>query len=244
MSGYQEFPAPRPLAGHLACLWTRHVGEDEPAPTAHVLPDACIDVVWTAGQAPQIAGPDTGPVRSLLKPGTAIVGVRFKPGKAPAALGVPACDLRDQRVPLEAVWGTSVVQRLCEEGESAEDRDRFAALLRELERRLARNQSEDSAVDAMVRWAVAGGYRSRPATAKLGVGERQLLRRFQDRVGYGPKMLQRVLRFQHLLVLANRQPPAGLAGLAAEAGYADQPHMTRDVRRLAGTTPSMLLRRL
>ena len=242
MSGYQEFPAPQPLAGHLACLWTRHVSEDEPAQTAQVLPDACIDVVWTAGQPPQIAGPDTGPVQSLLKPATAVVGVRFRPGKAPTALGVPASDLRDQRVPLEAVWGITPVQRLCEEGESAEDSDRFAALLRELERRLARTQSEDPAVDAMVSWVVAGGYRSRP-TAKLGVCERQLLRRFQDRVGYGPKMLQRVLRFQRLLVLANRRPATGLAGLAAEAGYADQAHMTRDVRRLAGTTPSILLRR-
>src|SRR5215472_10001890 len=222
MGGYQEFPAPRPLAGHLACLWTRYVGEDEPAQTTRVLPDACIDVFWTAGQPPQIAGPDTGPVHSLLKPGTAIVGVRFRPGKAPAALDVAACDLRDRRVPLEAVWGIAPVERLCEEGERAEDSDRFAPLLWEVQRRLRRSQSEDPAVDAMVRWVVAGGYRSRPATAKLGVGERQLLRRFQDRVGYGPKMLQRVLRFQRLVILADHLPAIGLAGLAAEAGYADQ----------------------
>jgi AraC-like DNA-binding protein len=80
----------------------------------------------------------------------------------------------------------------------------------------------------------------------LGISERQLRRRFADAVGYGPKTLARVLRFQRFLALAAGDDPAGsargdLAGLAYAAGYADQAHLTRECRQLSGRTPAALL---
>src|SRR5437764_768906 len=72
--------------------------------------------------------------------------------------------------------------------------------------------------------------------AGVGLGERQLRRRCEDAVGYGPKTLERVLRFQRFRSLASRGA-ASLAELALLAGYADQPHLTREYRRLAGGTP-------
>jgi transcriptional regulator GlxA family with amidase domain len=74
------------------------------------------------------------------------------------------------------------------------------------------------------------------------VSERQLRRRFADAVGYAPKTLQRVLRFQRFLVLARAAgASADLARLAFAAGYADQAHLTRECRRLAGLPPAALL---
>jgi AraC-like DNA-binding protein len=73
---------------------------------------------------------------------------------------------------------------------------------------------------------------------ELGVSERQLQRRVCDAVGYGPKMLARVLRFRRLQALA----PAPLAELALDAGYADQAHMTAEVTRLAGISPVRFLK--
>jgi methylphosphotriester-DNA--protein-cysteine methyltransferase len=76
----------------------------------------------------------------------------------------------------------------------------------------------------------------------LGLGERQLRRRFHAAVGYGPKTLARVLRFQRLLELLDRPGSrASLAEAAADAGYADQAHMTGECARLAGLTPTALL---
>jgi AraC-like DNA-binding protein len=75
-----------------------------------------------------------------------------------------------------------------------------------------------------------------------GLSNRQLQRRFTEAVGYGPKMFQSVLRFQRLLKLSSHADAAGnLAQLAAEAGYSDQPHMTREVRRFSGSAPTALL---
>jgi len=99
--------------------------------------------------------------------------------------------------------------------------------------------------------------------ARLGLSDRQLLRRFDAAVGYGPKTLAGVLRFQRFLALAERPlgpsapgaaagPPdrgilgspavrPGLADLAAWAGYADQAHLSRECADLAGLPPAGLL---
>ncbi|MEY9863982.1 transcriptional regulator GlxA family with amidase domain [Catenulispora sp. GAS73] len=80
-----------------------------------------------------------------------------------------------------------------------------------------------------------------PALADaVGLSERQLRRRFTEAVGYGPKTLHGILRFQHALRLG-RAAPNSLADVAYQAGYADQAHFTREVRRLAGLTPTELL---
>jgi len=73
----------------------------------------------------------------------------------------------------------------------------------------------------------------------LGVSERQLRRRFECAVGYGPKRLGRVLRLTRALDGARAGTPLGRA--AVEAGYADHAHFANDCRDLAGVAPSVLL---
>jgi AraC-like DNA-binding protein len=98
--------------------------------------------------------------------------------------------------------------------------------------------------------AALGGdaFRPRPPVgalaADLGMSERQLHRRCTAAVGYGPKTLDRVLRFRRFLALAAGDPGAGLAGLAVAAGYADQAHLTRECGRLGGAPPGRLVPRL
>ena len=77
---------------------------------------------------------------------------------------------------------------------------------------------------------LAGIYRS------LGVGERAVQRRFRRYVGLTPKQAARALR-QTALTLALRDEDDGLAGLARAHGYADQAHMSREYRELAGLPP-------
>jgi AraC-like DNA-binding protein len=70
------------------------------------------------------------------------------------------------------------------------------------------------------------------------VGARQLHRRSRTAFGYGPKTLSRVLRLQRALAVAGEG--ASYAEVAARSGYADQPHLTREVRALTGLTPGRL----
>jgi AraC-like DNA-binding protein len=74
-----------------------------------------------------------------------------------------------------------------------------------------------------------------------GISEQQIHRRFCAALGYGPKMFQSVLRFQRFLRLCERNRDwQRLADMAAFVGYADQPHMTREVRRFTGKPPTAL----
>jgi AraC-like DNA-binding protein len=71
---------------------------------------------------------------------------------------------------------------------------------------------------------------------RLGVSERSLRRRCHDAFGYGPKRLHRILRLQAFMDLVRRNKALGLGNLAPAAGYADQAHMSREVRELCGMT--------
>jgi AraC-like DNA-binding protein len=77
---------------------------------------------------------------------------------------------------------------------------------------------------------------------RLDVSERQLRRRCQAAVGYGPATLRRVLRFRRFVSWADAGAPgADLASAASRLGYADQAHLTRECVRLAGLTPAALV---
>jgi AraC-like DNA-binding protein len=108
------------------------------------------------------------------------------------------------------------------------------------------HEPPDPVVEAVVAELndVGGAARVSGLAQRLGLSERQLRRRCIDMLGYGPKTLDRILRFQRFRALSASHRDLGLARLAASAGYADQPHLTRECVRLAGETPTALLARL
>ncbi|MFJ4191608.1 helix-turn-helix domain-containing protein [Kitasatospora sp. NPDC089509] len=223
-----------------AVLWTRGAVAETAAAEAGgaaglVLPDGCMDLLWTPGRL-LVAGPDTRAFRPGPGLGGPWAGIRFRPGAGPALLDVPAYELRDQRVELADLRPAGEVRRLTGLIDAAPDP---AAALEHLALRLAAvAQPEDPLVRA-VAGALAAG-RSVAATAEaVGLGARQLHRRSLTAFGYGPKTLARILRLQRALGLARSGVP--LAETAARTGYADQAHLARDVRELAGATVTELL---
>jgi AraC-like DNA-binding protein len=217
---YREIAPPADLAEHVACVWT------SVSRGGVVFPDGCVDLVWR-GDSLVVAGPATGPVAAGVPVGVPVFGVRFRMGAAGAALGLPAGELADLTVDVGDVWGAEVVARVAEGGP--------AALLAAVRSRV-REPVDPLARAAALEMARPG---ARVDALELGVSERQLRRRFLDAVGYGPKTLARVLRFQRFLALAREG--GDLARLAFAAGYADQAHLTRECRRLAGRTPAEIV---
>jgi AraC-like DNA-binding protein len=256
--GYTEWPAPAALRGSVACLWAQVADGDR---SGLVLPDACTDLIWEQGRGAHVAGPDTGPVPFTLAAGTVMIGVRFRPSAGGPALGIPLSELRDQRVGL-ADLRPADARRL------PADLDPAAALARSLAvtAGLVDGASPDPAVARAARLLHDPRARAEDVADDIGLSLRQLRRRCQAAVGYGPKTLQRVLRFRRFVarIDAFSGDPAGpglarpglarpglaelgqagldLAGLAAQAGYADQAHLTRECGRLAGLTPAALAR--
>lgn len=227
---YQEWPVHPALRDLAVCTWV-----DRPDQARQpVMPDACIDIVWD-GQALEIAGPDTGPVP--LDSGPRFVGIRFRPGAAPGILGVPASELLDQHLRLRDLWGPfadTLADRLA--GSPSEARRLLEQML--LTRASAASVSNDAVIAQMLHDLSRGhGLDSLPK--RLGVSPRTLRRRCVSAIGYGPKTLERVLRFRRALTLIRAHVP--LADVAPRAGYADQPHLTNELQRLAGATPRQLM---
>ena len=226
---YREHALHPALARSVEAAWSVSL-DPGAAPVEHlVIPDGCIDIVVAPDRPPFVAGPATRPLLSRMEPGTAVHGLRFRPGAAPAVLGVAAHELRDDDVALSALWGG---------GPHGEPLDPVA-----LQRLVAgRNGAPDPQVDAAVaHLRRSPGTDVRALADAVALSDRQLRRRFHDAVGYGPKRLARVLRLQALLAAARRRPQAGGSELAFAAGYADQPHMAREVRALAGVSASTLI---
>ncbi|MFJ3336456.1 helix-turn-helix domain-containing protein [Streptomyces sp. NPDC086766] len=225
-SGYAERPSRLPGA----VVWT-----NVPAAGARpVLPDGCMDLLWTEGRL-LVAGPDT---RAHVPGGTAArwAGVRFLPGTAPALLGVPAHELRDRRVELADLWPAAVVRRLRGRIDAAPDP---AAALEEVALWRAAEADPPDPLTARIVAALDAGRPVAATADELGLGVRQLHRRSRDAFGYGPKTLARVLRLQRALAWARAGVP--LAETALRAGFADQAHLARDVRELAGMPLGRLL---
>lgn len=230
---YREHPPSHALAPWVVCTWERSDGGGDPV---RVLPDGCIDIMWTHDGDATVIGPNTTAFVVALPERTHVVGVRMRPGAAAPLLGIDAAALRDARAPLQEFWGDDG-QRLAERLEGSSDR--AGALLAALAPRAAVAGAPDVLVQAAVACLHDAALPVRELAAQLSVSERHLRRRFDAAVGYGPKRLGRVLRLERALAAARGGEE--LASVAAGAGYADQAHFAGDCRDLAGVSPSALL---
>lgn len=246
MESYVERPPLPGLAGVVRTVWIQRTGA-APYVQRH-LPTGGIEIHFPIGGRPQLVGPLTGPVVEVIPAHTTIVGVRFHPGTAPP---LPAMldDLVDQRLGLAELWRTSA-DRLVETMALAGTPERALAflqahLLQEFRTRVRVDPLMGEAVRALMPWQPVN---IDTLATHLALSPSQLRRRCLHAVGMSPKVLQRTLRFQGFLALAQagaaatgRRGADGMAGLAIDVGYADQAHLSRECLRLTGLTPRQLL---
>jgi AraC-like DNA-binding protein len=240
---YRSFRPPADLDQALTCTWQARVGGPH-----RLIPDGCVDVLWLDDGTLTVCGPELRSWSFTLPPGTEAVGVRFRPGAAAGALRVPMSELRDRRVGLDDVVGAAGARWLGERladgiGEPRRQRQAFEGFVR----RLAIDEPTDGATAVVARLVDERAAGACELADAVGLSTRQLHRRCTVAFGYGPATLARILRFQRFVRSAlGRGPrrsaaPAGLARMAAEAGYADQAHLSRECRAITGETPTTLV---
>ena len=215
--GYREFPPPTSLRDLVECAWV----VDGPPEPVRVLPDGCMDLMRIDGQI-VVAGPDT---TASVNPrsGEPFVGLRFHPGVLPRLLGVPASELRNERVALSDSRKTPSRRSLVELAAAlASDKPRPETAPWSL---TLLSHVTDSLADGSAVSEVARG---------IGWSSRTLQRQCRAVYGYGPATLRRILRFRRATQLLDDGLPA--IEVAVRAGYADQPHLHRDVREFAGVS--------
>ena len=192
-----------------------------------------------------VAGPRTRPIASLTLAPLRTLGIVLYPDAFALLTGLAPAALQDRNDPaahlLDASWGDwPDALRACADE---------AAQLAWIEARLGerwhavRDRWDAELGASLRRIAAPDGAATVPELgAALGVGERQAQRQYRARVGLSPAQARRLQRM-NAAVYALRDPAAPartLADLAAELGYADQAHMARELRQLAGLPPSRL----
>ncbi|HZR48259.1 MAG TPA: DUF6597 domain-containing transcriptional factor [Streptosporangiaceae bacterium] len=230
---YREWAAPVVLRDSVVCLWSGRADRDS---ETLVLPDACCDLIWEQGKGAFVAGPDTGPAPAGATAGTVTFGVRFRPAAGGPALGLPLSELRDQRVDL-AELRPADARRLA----GTLDPKTAMTRLADLAGRLVSDGPPDAAMVYAARLLYDPRVRSEAVAAELELSARQFRRRCHESAGYGPKTLQRILRFRRFVSRIDTGD-RDLATIAADAGYADQAHLTRECVELSGLTPAALAR--
>ena len=213
--GYREYAPPTELNDLVEVAWEM----DGPAAPVRVLPDGCMDLIAMNGGI-VVAGPDTTPVITT-RDGDPYVGLRFRPGILPRLLGIPASEMRDRRVPLQDLRRISRARSLAE-------------LTTQLATEAPRAETAPWTLPQLrqVTGSLAAGSGVADVAQDLGWSSRTLQRHCTAVYGYGAATLRRILRFRR----ARRLLDDGLtfSDVAALAGYADQPHLHREVRALAG----------
>lgn len=194
-------------------------------------------------EASGITGLQSGKRRYRSLPGAATLLVRFHPWGAAAFMPAPMHELVDCSLGLSSLLNPSLL-RLVEErlAESRENSQRIRVVESFL-LALLRTRVPDGPVRKAVRLLqdnpsldVAG------VAGQLGLGERQMERKFREWIGVGPKRFARLARFQQVLRILERNP--GSLDAALEQGFYDQAHFIKDFRAFTGTTPEAWLKSL
>jgi len=234
------------LLPHFQCVWMSSISPDHSGPAA-VVPDGCVDLLWRDDRF-TVVGPDITAATPELAPGSIVLGIRFMPGAAAKWLGRPLTEIVGREVPMAEFWG-SEADRVAERVTAASStRDKLRVLQELLAAKAPKVESPRQEATMIFRFlrseASADGRQIKTLRERLGVSERTLRRQCHELIGYGPKTLDRILRFQRFQALARRDADEGLACLALRAGYADQAHLTREVQSLCGMTAGEFVRQL
>lgn len=211
-------------------LWSQDAGASPG--TRLIVPDGCLDLLWD-GRELLVVGPDRVAREHRSPPDARYTALRFSGGLGPALVGVPADELRDRTVPARDLMPAREGRRLAELAAVDPEKALQAWVFTR-----AAERPVDPLGPAVLAMATAGVPVAGMAD-RLGMSPRQLHRRCLSLFGYGPRRLARVTRLGRVLPGIRAGLP--LAQLAASCGYADQAHLSRDVRELTGVTPSRLL---
>ena len=253
---YEELAPPAELRALVHRIWLlRGAGTPGLAAFQRVMPDGRAELIFNladpfecrdgdrvkAQPLALLVGPNRRAMQIRATGSVDLVGVRFRPEALSAWLRVRGPELVDGSWALgelPAPLDPTLAERLAE----ARNSSRRVAILRGHLIRASSRVTFDRRIGAAVDMALADGN-ARPAAIAdtVGMSYRQLSRLFRERLGFGPKPLVRLGRFQRALRALEAPGPRSVASVATGTGYFDQAHLARDFRLFSGVAPARYL---
>lgn len=238
---FTRLPPPAELADRVGWFWVPE-WDLQPGRTSrqHVIAYPASNLV-VEGAAVTVSGPTTrASYRDLVGRGWA-VGALLRPAAVPVLLGDPAALVDDERTVDARDLAEAVGAAMAGDAEDAERPAQAAAALAAwLREHLPPPDDEARQANALADLigSDASVLRVEDAAAVLGVSVRTAQRLARRYVGLTPLAMIRRRRLQEAAERLRLEPGTALADLAADLGYADHAHLTRDFREVLGLTPS------
>jgi AraC-like DNA-binding protein len=242
---YREYRTPADLRAVFACLWVKSSAGRQ-SQQWRTIPNGHSELVWDSVTRELVLA---GPGQSFTLAGDSAagfsVGLRIRPEHTAWFAGMPASEIVGRSAPMAAAQGARWQPADARMAEAGTPSEALAALLAVIRKEELLPEDPDP--------VVRGGLSQLRRAARVGeVGsrwhysEREVRRRFRRDTGLAPKTMQKVIRFQRFLAIVSTRHdsavPLGL--LAAQCGYADQAHLTRECVTWSGLPPGKLVKEL
>jgi AraC-like DNA-binding protein len=239
----ERYAPPEDLAPFVDFCWViRWDLRGRPAHEQQILPHPNVNLAFEASGA-SVYGVDRKIFTRRLSGAGKALGIRFRPGGFRPFYSRPIFNLNDRVLPASRLFGPAADEaRAVVMAADADDAAMIAAgagLLRgfgaaadpvvEQAAGLAKRITEDPGLQRVAQLAGVSG-----------LSERKLQRLFADYVGVSPKWVMRRARLHEAALRVDADGPASVdwAALAADLGYADQAHLTRDFTATLGVPPT------
>jgi AraC-like DNA-binding protein len=157
---------------------------------------------------------------------------------------MPATELRDRWVPVDAVWHQTLDRIRNQVGDIASATETLQVLEEELRSRLAETPSRGLDLVQHAGERLETSHGAVPVGALIdvaGVSGNHLATQFKSHVGVPPKRVARIYRFAQLILGVDDLRPVNWSVLAQTAGYFDQAHFSREFKDFTGHTPAEYL---
>jgi AraC-like DNA-binding protein len=231
------------LRPYLGCFWSI---ETTPDTRLRTLPDTCttLTVELSEGARPEcfLVGPRFAPIERVPAVGQVFFGVRLLPGVAFALTGIPVYRLAERRTRLAAVLPKDAprFERCLAKAQTVQDR--FDVLEEFLVQRLV-GMHVDSRVERAFKGIEdsAGQIRMAQLARECRISPRHLHRLVRQWVGFAPKRVARIIRFQAVLKRMETEPAGNSQGVPADLGYFDQAHLTNEMTQFVGASPARIV---
>ena len=232
----RRIPKP-PLSEFVDQLWL-YTGYSTPHKQERLMPTGTMELVLDlTGGSMVLAGVHSRPTLIETASFMQILGVHFHPGGAFPFLGVPACELHNETVPLDAIWGAEAELMRERILAAPDDEMRFDILEQTLMRRASRRLQHHRAVAHGI-FRFGNPVPVADVVEETGLSQRRFIDLFDAEVGLTPKVYSRVARFQRVLRCVHPMKDVDWSDVAAEFGYFDQSHLIHEFRALAGISPT------
>ena len=252
---YQTFTPHSDFESVVKCYWTLKVPKDPAPEKQRILPDGCIELIFTLGDDIKRY---TSEKHFIIQPRAMVLGqisepffieptgvvdtfaVRFYPGGFAPFTQIPIKDFANRETSIKSVFEKSIANDLEHSIMNASNTSQRIHLVEEFLSVQIRNAD---VIDGILRSTIDTILLTK---GRIPINEilkdelaqrRQMERRFSERVGISPKQLGKIIRLQETLKMLLNQQTGTLTSIAYENEYFDQSHFIKDFKEFTGVNP-------